>query len=59
MQQFMYRETTMRCTIIPVAIGATEATVAATKALKKNLETIPGKHSMHHNKRQLYLEHDT
>ena len=41
----MYRETTMRCTIIPVAIGATEATVAVTKRLEKNLETIPGKHS--------------
>jgi hypothetical protein len=32
-----------KCTIIPVIIGATGI---ATKSLKKNPETIPGKHSI-------------
>jgi inosine-uridine nucleoside N-ribohydrolase len=33
----------LKCTIIPVIIGATEI---VTKSLKKNLEAIPGKHSI-------------
>ena len=33
----------LKCTIIPVIIGATE-TVA--RSLKKNLEAVPGKHSI-------------
>ena len=45
-QEFVYRETTMwnlKCTIVPVIIGATGI---VTRSLKKNLETIPGKHSI-------------
>ena len=34
----------VKCMIIPVVIGATGI---VTKALKKNLEAIPGKHSIH------------
>jgi hypothetical protein len=33
----------MKCLIIPVVIGATGI---VTKGLKKNIEAIPGKHSM-------------
>jgi hypothetical protein len=33
----------MKCFVIPVIIGATEI---VTKGLKKNPETIPGKHSI-------------
>ena len=33
----------LKCTIVPVIIGATGI---VTKSLKKNLETIPGKHSI-------------
>jgi hypothetical protein len=33
----------MKCMIIPVVIGATGT---VTKGLKKNLEAIPGKHSV-------------
>jgi hypothetical protein len=33
----------MKCMIIPVVIGATGI---VTKALKKNLEAIPGRHSI-------------
>jgi hypothetical protein len=33
----------LNCTIIPVIIGVT---VIATKSLRKNLEAIPGKHSI-------------
>ena len=32
----------LKCTIVPVIIGATGI---VTRSLKKNLETIPGKHS--------------
>ena len=46
----------LKCTIVPVII---EATGIVTRSLKKNLETIPGKHSIDHYKRQLYLEHHT
>jgi hypothetical protein len=33
----------MKCVIIPVVIGATGI---VTRGLRKNLETIPGKHSI-------------
>jgi hypothetical protein len=33
----------LKCTIIPVIIGATEI---ATRSLRKNLEAVPGKHSI-------------
>ena len=33
----------LKCTIVPVIIGATGI---VTRSLKKNLETIPGKHSI-------------
>ena len=33
----------LKCTIVPVTIGATGI---VTRSLKKNLETIPGKHSI-------------
>ena len=45
-QEFMYRDATkwnLKCTIVPVIIGATGI---VTRSLKKNLETIPGKHSI-------------
>jgi hypothetical protein len=45
-QQFRYRDTAnveLKCTIIPVIIGATGI---ATKSLRKNLEAVPGKHSI-------------
>jgi hypothetical protein len=44
----------MKCMIIPVVLGATGI---VTKGLKKNLEAIPGKHSIDHNKRQICLQH--
>jgi ABC-type methionine transport system permease subunit len=33
----------MKCTIIPVTIGATGI---VTRSLRKNLEAVPGKHSI-------------
>jgi len=33
----------LQCTIVPVIIGATGI---VTRSLKKNLETVPGKHSI-------------
>jgi len=39
----MYRDTTMKCTIIPVIMGATGM---VTRSLRKNLEAVPGKHSI-------------
>jgi uncharacterized membrane protein (GlpM family) len=33
----------LKCTIVPVIIGATGI---VTRSLKKNLETVPGKHSI-------------
>ena len=33
----------LKCTVVPVIIGATEI---VTRSLRKNLETIPGKHSI-------------
>ena len=46
----------LKYTIVPVIIGATEI---VTRSLRKNLETVPGKHSIDSLKRQLYLEHHT
>jgi hypothetical protein len=37
----MQRMWILKCTIVPVIIGATGI---VTRSLKKNLETIPGKH---------------
>jgi len=34
----------LKCTIVPVIIGATGI---VTRSLKKNLETVPGKHSIY------------
>jgi hypothetical protein len=45
-QEFMYRDTTMwnlKCTIIPVITGATGI---VTRSLRKNMEPVPGKHSI-------------
>ena len=45
-QKFMYRDTTkveLKCTIIPIIIGATGI---VTRSLRKNLEAVPGKHSI-------------
>jgi len=33
----------LKCTIVPVIIGATGI---VTRSLRKNLETVPGKHSI-------------
>ena len=46
----------LKCTIVPVIIGATGI---VTRSLRKNLETVPGKHSIDSLQRQLYLEHHT
>ena len=42
-QEFMYRDANLKCTIIPVIIGATGI---VTRSLRKNLEAVPGKHSI-------------
>ena len=39
----MQRMWNLKCTIVPVIIGATGI---VTRSLKKNLETVPGKHSI-------------
>jgi hypothetical protein len=39
----MQRMWNVKCTIVPVIIGATGI---VTRSLRKNLETIPGKHSL-------------
>jgi len=46
----------LKCTIIPVIIGATRI---VTRSLRKNLEAVPGKHSIDSLQKQLYLEHHT
>jgi len=46
----------LKCTIVPVIIGATGI---VTRSLKKNLENVPGKHSIDSLQKQLYLEHHT
>ena len=46
----------LKCTIIPVIIGATGI---VTRSLRKNLEAVPEKHSIDSLQRQLYLEHHT
>jgi len=43
-QEFMYRDTTnVEPEIIPVIIGAT---AIVTRSLRKNMEAVPGKHSI-------------
>ena len=44
----------LKFTIIPVIIGATGK---VTRSLRKNLEAVPGKHSIDSLQKQLYLEH--
>ena len=39
----MERMWNLKCTIVPVIIGATGM---ATRSVKKNLEAVPGKHSI-------------
>ena len=47
----------LKFTIIPVIIGATGI---VTRNLSKNLEAVPGRHSIYSlHKTQLYLEHHT
>jgi hypothetical protein len=46
----------LKCKIIPVITGDTGM---VTKGLRKNVEAIPGKHSVDSLQRQLYLEHNT
>ena len=46
----------LKSTFIPVIIGATGIVM---RSLKKNVEAMPGKHSINHYKKQLYLEHHT
>ena len=46
----------LKCKIIPVIIGATGI---VTRSLRKNLEAVPGKHSIDLLQKQLYLEHHT
>jgi hypothetical protein len=51
------RKWNLKCTIIPEIIGATGI---VTRSLRKNLEAVPGKHSLDSlQKKQLYLEHHT
>ena len=45
-QEFMYRDKRMwnlKCTIVPVITGATGI---VTRSLRKNLEAVPGRHSI-------------
>ena len=42
-QELMYRDTTMRCTTIPVITGAIEI---VTRSLRKNARAVPGKYSI-------------
>ena len=46
-QEFVYREIqrmwNLKCTIVPVIIGATGI---VTRSVRKNLEAVPGKHSI-------------
>jgi len=58
-QEFMYRDTANvepESTVTPVIIGAI---AIVTTSLRKNLETVPGKHSIDSLQKQLYLEHNT
>jgi len=43
-------------TVIPVITGITGI---VTRSLKKNLESVPAKHSIDSLQKQLYLEHHT
>ena len=42
----------LKCTIIPVIIGAT---AIVTRILRKNLEAVPGKHSIHSRQKTAIL----
>ena len=42
----------LKCTIVPVIIGATGIVM---RSLKKNLETIPGKHSIDSLQKRSYI----
>jgi hypothetical protein len=45
-QQFVYRDTAnveLKCAVVPVIVGATGM---VTESLRKNVETIPDKHSI-------------
>ena len=46
----------LKCTIIPVIIGATGI---VTRSLGNNLEAVPGRHSTDSLQIHLYLEHHT
>ena len=46
----------LKCTIIPIINGATGI---VTRSLRKNLEDMPGKHSIYSLQKQLYLERHT
>jgi len=52
----MQRTWNLKCAIIPVIIGATRI---VTRSLRKNLEAVPGNHSIDSLQIQLYLEHNT
>ena len=58
-QELMHGDTAnvnLKCTVIPVMIGASGI---VTRSLRKNLEAVPGKHSIDSLQKQLYLEHHT
>ena len=44
----------LKCTIVPVIIGATGI---VSRSLRKNLETVPGKHSIHYKKQLFGTSH--
>jgi hypothetical protein len=46
----------LKCTIIPVVIGATGI---VTRSLRKNLETVPGKHSIDSLQKTWNITHNT
>jgi len=55
-QEFVYRDTTNvepKCTIVPVIIGANGI---VTRSLRKNLETVPGNHSIDSLQKTAILE---
>jgi len=55
----MQRMWNLKCTIVPIIIGATGI---VTRSLKKNLETIPGKHlidSLQKNSYTWNIAHNT
>ena len=52
----MQRMWNLKCTIVPVTIGTTGIVM---RSLKKNVETLPGKHSIDSLQKTAYLEHHT